>query len=196
VPQIDLAAGNDLCLSTWDVLTGQVTLVGDVLVYDGTGRHPGPLAAERARSVGADIRYISIDSQLAEELTYAERLRWKKLFLKYRVQPTFDTRLVRVERQDNRLLATLMNDISREESKVLVDQVVVEQGSIPMGEVYAQLRDKSANDGVSDLDALVRAAPQPRLRERGIELHRIGDAVSSRNIHAAMLDAIRICSAL
>ena len=61
-----------------------------------------------------------------------------------------------------------------------------------MEEIYTQMRGKSANDGVSDLEALVRAAPQPRLRARGFELHRIGDAVSSRNVQAAMLDALRI----
>jgi hypothetical protein len=65
-----------------------------------------------------------------------------------------------------------------------------------MDQVYFDLRGQSANDGVTDLEALVNVAPQPRLREEGFELHRIGDAVSSRNIHAAVLDAIRICSAL
>ncbi|TIL53502.1 MAG: N-methylproline demethylase, partial [Mesorhizobium sp.] len=78
----------------------------------------------------------------------------------------------------------------------LVDQVIIEQGSIPMNEIYLELRPQSANDGVTDLDAMVKAAAQPRLRDSGFELHRIGDAVSSRNIHAAVLDALRICSAL
>jgi hypothetical protein len=195
-PQIDLNHGNDLCLNTWDVLTGQASLAGDVLVYDGTGRHPGPLAAERITDMGANVRYVSIDAQLAEELTYAERWRWKSLFLKRGIRPVSETRLVGVVRRDNRLLATLVNEISRDESHVLVDHVVIEQGSVPMDEIYTQMRGWSANCGVSDLEALVKAAPQPRLREEGFELHRIGDAVSSRNIHAAMLDALRLCSPL
>ena len=196
LPQVDLRQGADLCLNSWDVLTGQVSLSGDVLIYDGTGRHPGPLAAERAASRGANVTYTSIDSQLAEELTYAERLRWKKQFLKLGIVPTFETRLVGVERSGNRLLATLVNEISREENQHLVDHVIVEQGSIPMDEVYTQLRGQSANDGVTDIEALVKAAPQPHGQDCGFELHRIGDAISSRNIHAAMLDAMRICSAL
>ncbi len=55
-----------------------------------------------------------------------------------------------------------------------------------------------ANDGVTDIDALLAGRPQPRdLNPDGkFELHRIGDAVASRNIHSAMLDALRICSAL
>src|SRR5690606_16625840 len=127
---------------------------------------------------------------------YAERLRWKKRFLQLDVKPVFESRLFAVRRKDNRLEASFLNEISREVTSVLVDQVNVEQGSIPMDEVYFELRGQSANDGVTDLDAMVKAAPQPRLREDGFELHRIGDAVSSRNIHAAVLDALRICSAL
>jgi 2,4-dienoyl-CoA reductase-like NADH-dependent reductase (Old Yellow Enzyme family) len=196
LPQIDLSHGNELCLNTWEVLTGQASLSGDVLVYDGTGRHPGPLAAERIKDMGATVRYVSIDAQLAEELTYAERWRWKSVLLKRGIQPVTETRLVGVERSDNRLLATLVNEISRDQSRVLVDHVVIEQGSVPMEEIYTQMRRKSANDGVSDLEALVRAAPPPRLRAWGFELHRIGDAVASRNVQAAMLDALRICSAL
>ena len=34
---------------------------------------------------------------------------------------------------------------------------------------------------------------QPRPKRAGFELYRIGDAVSSRSIHAAMLDAYRLC---
>ncbi|MGE0753060.1 MAG: NAD(P)-binding protein [Variibacter sp.] len=196
IPLIDLSQGGDLCISTWDVLTGQVALTGDVLIYDGTGRHPGPLAAERAKAGGANVEYVSIDAQLAEELTYAERFRWKKTFMQLGIQPVPETRLLRVERDNNRLLATLVNEVSSEQSQMSVDHVVIEQGSIPGDESYFTIRGRSANDGVTDLEAMVKAAPQPRTREEGFELHRIGDAVASRNIHAAMLDALRICSAL
>jgi 2,4-dienoyl-CoA reductase-like NADH-dependent reductase (Old Yellow Enzyme family) len=196
LPQIDLDEGAELCLNPWDVLAGQVQLSGDVLIYDGTGRHPAPLAAERAREAGAHVAYVSIDAQLSEELTYAERFRWKKRFLQIGVKPVFESRLFAVRRKDNRLEARFVNEISGEVTTLLVDQVVVEQGSIPMDEAYFELRGQSANDGVTDLEAMVKAAPQPRLQQDGFELHRIGDAVSSRNIHAAVLDALRICSAL
>jgi 2,4-dienoyl-CoA reductase-like NADH-dependent reductase (Old Yellow Enzyme family) len=196
LPQLDFDQGADLCENAWDVLSGQTKLAGDVLIYDGTGRHPGPLVAERIKQAGINVRYVSIDAQLAEELTYVERLRWKKLFLAMEILPVTETRLLGVERKDNRLLATLVNEISRKVTQVVTDHVVVEQGSIPAGEIYDRLRGRSANDGVTDLAALVDAAPQPRLRSEGFELHRIGDAVASRNIQAAVLDALRICSAL
>jgi hypothetical protein len=55
----------------------------------------------------------------------------------------------------------------------------------------------SANDGVTDLEALLARAPQPRgIRpDAGFELHRVGDAVASRNVHSAVLDSLRLCMA-
>lgn len=135
MPQIDLLHGSDLCVSTWDILAGQSKLSGEVLVIDGTGRHPAPLAAEKAIGLGAKVQFITIDAQICEELTYAERVRWKKLFLKFGLYPKTETRLTAVHRQDNRLVATLVNDINRDTETVVVDHVVVEQGSVPSNEV-------------------------------------------------------------
>jgi len=154
----------------------------------------GETAPPAGRRAG-DIAQL-VGALIPEKLSYAERLNWKKRFLRLGLQPTFETRLVAVRRKENRLEASLVNQISRKEMRIAIDQVIVEQGSVPMDQVYFDLRNQSANDGVTDLDALAKAAPQPRLRQTGFELHRIGDAVSSRNIHAAVLDAMRICSAL
>ena len=41
--------------------------------------------------------------------------------------------------------------------------------------------------------ALIAGEPQPHLDEGGFCLFRIGDAVSSRNIHTAVVDAYRLC---
>jgi hypothetical protein len=62
--------------------------------------------------------------------------------------------------------------------------------------LFHGLRAQSLNDGVTDLDALLAGRPQPRgtgTNGDGFELHRIGDAVSSRSIPAAVLDAYRLC---
>ena len=123
LPQIDLSHGNELCHSTWDVLTGRGILAGDVLVYDGTGRHPGPLAAERIRDTGATVRYVSIDAQLAEELTYAERWRWKSVLLNRGIQPVTETRLVGVDAATTVCSPRSSTRFPRQ-SQVLVDHVV------------------------------------------------------------------------
>src|SRR5690606_12385741 len=139
LPQMDLSSGADLCSSTWDVLTGQSPIGADVLVFDGTGRHPAPLAAERAKEAGANVTYVSIDATLAEELTYAERLRWKKRFLQLGLAPITESRLVSVRRKEDRMEATILNEISHEARMIVVDQVIIEQGTIPMDDVYGAI---------------------------------------------------------
>ena len=56
----------------------------------------------------------------------------------------------------------------------------------------------SRNLGELDLAALAQSLPQSidRNPAAGFFLYRIGDAWASRNIHAAMLDAMRVCKDL
>ena len=79
-----------------------------------------------------------------------------------------------------------------------VDQVVVEHGSLPNAEVYLALREGSINGGELDLDAFIGGRPQALVaNESGrYQLFRIGDAVASRNIHAAIYDGRRIAMTL
>jgi heterodisulfide reductase subunit A-like polyferredoxin len=74
------------------------------------------------------------------------------------------------------------------------DQIVVEHGTIPLDEVYFDLNPLSKNLGAVDYDALIEGNPQrvERNSEGKFKLFRIGDAVSSRNIHAAIYDALRL----
>jgi 2,4-dienoyl-CoA reductase-like NADH-dependent reductase (Old Yellow Enzyme family) len=194
LPQVDLVEGADLVTTPWDLLSGQVRISGEVLICDGTGRHPAPLAAEAAHSSGARLHYITIDAAIGEELAYPERVRWKQELLRMGVTPTTETRLIGVLRRNNRLAARLYNDLTREEREIIVDHVVLEQGTVPVDDLFAELRGKSANDGVTDIHALVECRPQNRPLAGAFELHRIGDALSSRNIHGAILDAVRLCS--
>ncbi|WP_234835864.1 hypothetical protein [Sinorhizobium meliloti] len=61
-----------------------------------------------------------------------------------------------------------------------------------MNDLFDELRAFSANDGVTEIESLIGPAPLRGRRISGFELHRIGDAVSSRSVHAAMLDALRL----
>jgi len=75
-----------------------------------------------------------------------------------------------------------------------VDQVVVEYGTAPMDELYFALKEQSVNRGAVDYGALMEGRPQSLVRspEGTYQLFRIGDAVSSRNVHAAVYDALRL----
>jgi hypothetical protein len=80
----------------------------------------------------------------------------------------------------------------------LVDQVVVEHGTRPLDELYFALKEGSVNRGAVDYQALIAGRPQALRTNPGgaYQLFRIGDAVSSRNIHAAIYDALRLCKDL
>ncbi|QPC44140.1 NADH:flavin oxidoreductase [Kaustia mangrovi] len=197
IPDLDWLPGAELCTSAWDALTGSVPLRDEVIVYDGTGRHPAPLNAELAAMEGKTVRFVSIDGYLAMELPYSERFNWKRRFYELGLTATFDHRLAGVAREGNRLRATFVNETTLETVSHVADQVIVEHGTAPVDELYHALRGQSANDGVTDIDALLALSPQPRALkpDAPFELHRIGDAVASRNIHAAIYDALRLCAA-
>jgi len=197
VPDLAWLPGAELCTSVWDALSGATPLAGDIVVYDGTGRHPAPQAAEMAAAQGRPVRLVSIDAQLAQELTYAERAIWKKRAYELGVPTSFDHEIERIERRGNRLVAVFRNLVTRHTMELAADQVIVEHGTIPADQLFQDLRAASANDGVTDIDALLEGRMQPRtIRPGAFELHRVGDAVASRNIHAAVLDALRLCNAL
>jgi thioredoxin reductase len=197
-PDIDWIPGAELCTSVWDAVGAGAPLANDIIVYDGTGRHPAPQAAELAVAQGRRVQLVSIDGQLAQELTYAERAIWKRRAYELELPITFDHEIEKVERRGNRLATTFRNLVTRATLERLADQVIVEHGTIPADQLYRDLRADSANNGVTDLDALIAGQPQPRRgrQEDAFELHRIGDAVASRNIQAAVLDALRLCAVM
>ncbi|MBN9442912.1 MAG: N-methylproline demethylase, partial [Bosea sp.] len=69
-------------------------------------------------------------------------------------------------------------------------------GTLPAAEIYHDLRGHSANDGVTDIAFMLgneeAVAPAPGR----FLLHRIGDAVSSRDLYSAIYEAYRLCSKL
>ena len=85
---------------------------------------------------------------------------------------------------------------SGETSVRTVDQVVVEHGTVPAAELYHTLEAYSGNGGRADAAALARGAPQPLGPAGTFSLFRVGDAVASRDIHAALYDSLRICKDL
>ncbi len=94
-----------------------------------------------------------------------------------------------------RLVAVLGRDYADSRTERVVDHVVVEHGTLPNDELYRELVAGSSNLGEVDHEALVAVAPQEVATnpDGRFQLFRIGDAVTSRNIHAAVYDALRLC---
>lgn len=107
---------------------------------------------------------------------------------------TVTYRLSKVERDGNRLRATVGSDYMALAKEAYYDQVVVNHGTQPLADLYFDLRPRSANLGAVDYDALIEGRPQTMGGgpEGAFRLYRIGDAVSARNIHAAVYDALRL----
>ena len=107
---------------------------------------------------------------------------------------TVTWRLREVRREGNLLRATLGSDYGDFTRERVVDQVVVNHGTRPLDELYFDLKPQSSNGGEVDYDALIAGGPQQVARnaEGRFRLFRIGDAVSARNTHAAIYDALRL----
>ncbi|MGH3190763.1 MAG: hypothetical protein ACRDPY_45665 [Streptosporangiaceae bacterium] len=107
-------------------------------------------------------------------------------------------RLRAVRRTPQGLLVTLGVDGTDHCQEQAVDAVVAEMGTQPVTDVYDALVARSRNGGEIDLEDLMALRPQSAVRnpDSRYQLFRIGDAVVGRNVHAAMLDAARLCRAI
>jgi 2,4-dienoyl-CoA reductase-like NADH-dependent reductase (Old Yellow Enzyme family) len=198
VPQLDWLEGSEHCNSVWDVLSGNVPVGSKVVVYDGTGRHPGVTAVDHCHAAGAEVNLVLLDDRPGVELAYAERMIWKRRLATLGTEITAEHRLLKVEKEGNRLLAHFAHELIDRPFSLSADQVIVEHGTEPADEVFQALRATSVNDGVIEHRAFLNGQPQPHaLNENddgdSYELYRIGDALASRNVAAAVFDALRLC---
>jgi len=136
--------------------------------------------------------------QAAQRSGYINYPVYLKHFYEKGVELTPDRRLEKVEKIGCQLRATLENELTGVVEQRLYDQVVVEHGTVPVDDLYQVLRQESCNDGHVNMQRLLAGQPQTAADEQrdGFELFRVGDAVSSRDIHCAILDSRRLCKDL
>lgn len=195
LPNTNNIEGSHHCVSTWDILGGHTSLADEVIVYDGTGRHEAISCAQFIAAKHHKVSYYTIDDMPAAELGYAERPVHRKKMYELGVPMHTDLVLQSVTPQGNRLQAVFRNDLTDQLDTIITDQVVIEQGTLPLNDIFNALKPLSNNDGHTNIDKLLALEPQSH-HASGFELHCIGDAVSSRSLHAALLDAFRIAVAL
>ena len=187
--------GSELAISTWDVLSKQAISGEKVLVYDDHGQHQGSCAAQLLASHRALVELVTPDRMIGEEagpMNFPTHLR--ELF-KLNVVMTPCYRLRTVYREGNKLVAVLKNEYCDLEEERVVDQIVAEHGTLPQDDIYFALKPLSQNLGELDLQAIVDGQPQTVVNNRDgtFQLFRVGDAIASRNIHAAIYDSLRLC---
>lgn len=185
---------NPHVVSSWDIIAGDVKPAEHVLVYDESGDHPGLMAAEVAAAAGSKVEVMTPDRTFAPDIMGMNLVPYMRSLQARDVTFTVTRRLLDVTRVGNRLNAVIGTDYSDHRSEKLYDQVVVNYGIMPMDSLYFALKPLSTNLGEVDYDALISGRPQEMARnpEGRFQLFRIGDAVSARNTHAAIYDALRL----
>ena len=190
-----LAEGEALTVSSWDILSGDAKIAEEVLLYDDNGGHPGMQAAEMIAESGSALEIVSPERFFAPEMGGLNHVSYAEAFHRAGVRITINSRLAAVRREGNKLAAVIGSDYGPGTQTRLVDQVVVEHGTLPLDDLYFALKEQSTNRGEVDYPAFIAGRPQWIVRnpDGRFRLFRIGDAVASRNIHAAIYDALRLC---
>ncbi|MBS7663507.1 NADH:flavin oxidoreductase [Pseudomonas lalucatii] len=189
-----LSAGNELVVSAWDILSGDVKPGTNVLLFDDAGDHTALQAAELIAQSGARLEIMTPDRSFAPEVMAMNLVPYMRSLQKLDTTFTVTYRLASVAREGQTLVAQIDSDYGGVRKQRHVDQVVVNHGTLPMDELYLELKPYSRNLGAVEYADLIVGQPQTRDDNPAgeFQLFRIGDAVAARNTHAAIYDALRL----
>ncbi|MEO0429500.1 MAG: NADH:flavin oxidoreductase [Pseudomonadota bacterium] len=190
-----LERGEHLVVSSWDVLSGDVTPGERVLVCDDAGDHAGLQAVEMLADAGADVEFMNRERGIASEVMGMNLTPYLRALQPKGVRFTVAQRLLGVRSKGNILEAEIGTDYSDWRTTREFDQIVMNRGARPLDDLYFALKPRSRNLGAVRQRALTSGEGplfEARNAEANFDLYRVGDAVSSRNIHAAIYDAMRM----
>ncbi len=196
IPNTDiLNEGSDLVVSTWDILSGNVNIEDDVVLYDDGGNYPGLQAAEMISSETSKLEIVTPERFFSPDIGGMNFVPYGKNFYEKNVKISLNSRVKSVFRKGNRLGVKISSDYSDLTFEKETSQVIVEHGTSPVDDLYFELKDQSKNLGQVDYKSLIKGLNKEIIKNKKGDffLFRVGDAISSRNIHAAIYDSLRIC---
>ena len=199
LPNTDiLEEGSDLACSSWDIIAGTVNIEEDVILYDDNGAYPGLQAAETVINKGSRLEIITPERFFSPEVGGLNHVAFAKKFIEHDVIITINKRIINIKKDGNRLSATIGSDYSKKIERKKTSQIVIEHGTIPNSDLYFDLIKGSKNLGAIDYTSLIKGKLNEIVTNKDGKyfLYRVGDAVSSRNIHASIYDSLRICKNL
>lgn len=193
-----LSSGNELVVSAWDIIAGDAKPGSNVLVYDDAGDHAGLQAAEIIAKSGAKVEIMTRDRSFAPEVMGMNLVPYMRALQELDTTFTVTFRLKQVRKEGNQLLAVIGSDYGGVTRERKFDQIVVNHGTMPLDDLYFDLKPLSRNGGAVNYDELIGGQPQTRADnpEGTFQLFRIGDAVAARNTHAAIYDGLRLAKDL
>ena len=179
--------------SAWDLISGDVKPAEHILIYDESGDHPGLQAAEIAANAGCKVEIMTPDRTVSPEIMAMNLVPYMRALQNKDVTFTVARRLLNLSQNGNKLKAEIGTDYSNLKTFLEYDQVILNYGTLPVDELYFQLKPFSQNEGAVDYEALILGKSQKlnKNTDGKFQLFRIGDAVSARNTHAAIYDALR-----
>ncbi|HXQ42346.1 MAG TPA: NADH:flavin oxidoreductase [Candidatus Udaeobacter sp.] len=193
-PRAPACPGADLAVSSWKILAGETPPGSNVLVYDEPGLQGGVSAADYLATRGAEVELVTPDRLVGEAIGHTGFVAHLRNLYKHNVIQTPNLRLTSVYAEGNSIIAVLRNEFTNAEEERSIDQVVYDLGTLPRDELYHALRPDSRNLGEVDYDRLIGGLAQDLATNPAgsFQLFRIGDAIMSRNVHAAIFDAARL----
>src|SRR3546814_572862 len=146
LPHTDvLATGNELVVSSWDIIAGDVKPGANALVYDDAGDHAGLQAAEIIAATGARVEIMTPDRSFAAEVMAMNLVPYMRALQKLDAIFTVTYRLEAVQRGDNGLVAIVGSDYGGVSQERQVDQGVVHPRPIPPDALAFQLNPPKHN---------------------------------------------------
>ena len=126
-------------MSAWDILSGDVQPGENVLIYDDAGDHPALMAAEVIAASGARVEIMTRDRSFAPEVMAMNLVPYMRSLQKTGAVFTVTRTLQAIEKSGNHLQAHIGTDYSDLVEKREYDQVVVNQGTLPLDDLYFDL---------------------------------------------------------
>jgi 2,4-dienoyl-CoA reductase-like NADH-dependent reductase (Old Yellow Enzyme family) len=191
-----LKEGEEHATSSWDVLSGSVPIGKNVLFFDDNAQHAGMTTAEFLAQSGCTLEYLSPEMMIAPDIGGSNHPAYLRSLYENGVTITLNQKLTGITSEDDGLSATVYNEYTDSNSTRRFDQIICDSGTLPADELYFELKANSINLGEVDQDALLAGERQIQVNnpDGSYRLFRVGDAVASRNIHAAILDSLRLCA--
>ncbi len=127
-----LREGNDLAVSPWDIISGDVQPGANVLVFDEAGDHAGLQAAEFIANTGGKVEIMTADRTFAPEVMGMNLVPYMRSLQRRDVAFSVSYRLIAIRRDNNRLIAQIGSDYVGISFEREYDQIVVNNGTRPM----------------------------------------------------------------
>ena len=181
--------------TSWDIISGDVKLAENILIYDEAGDHTAMQSAEIAIEKGSTVEFMTPDRLISSEIMGMNLTPYLKNLKNKKITYSIAKRLIDVSIKGNKLNATIGSDYDENfKHNSIYDQIFLNYGVKPLDELYFKLVSFSKNEGEVNYTKFIKGEIQNIIKNKNnkFNLYRIGDAVSSRNIHAAIYDALRL----